>query len=94
MFTNVGGVLETPPLMQTDNALKKEMIMVTAQLKDLLKFFNTDDFGEYSSETFINGNTYRTPTVYPSASHPRILFTKNTVGKVCENIKSEESAEA
>ena len=68
--------------------------METLQLKDILKSFKAKDFGEYVAETFIKGNTYRKPTVYPTASHPRILFTKNTVEKVRENIKSEESAEA
>lgn len=68
--------------------------METKQLKELLKAFNTEDFGDYSADLFIKGNTYRKPTVYPERSHPRILFTKNTVDRVRENIRSEESASA
>ena len=68
--------------------------METAKYKDLLKSFNTKDFGEYTAETFIKGNIYRKPTVYPVDSHPRILFTKNSLGKLRESVKAEESAEA
>ena len=68
--------------------------METAQLKELLRSFSTEDFGDYSADLFINGNTYRKPTVYPERYHPRILFTKNTIDKVRESIKSEESAAA
>lgn len=82
-----------PPLTQADN-ITEEKYMETKQLKELLKAFNTEDFGDYSADLFINGNTYRKPTVYPNSSHPRILFTKNTVDRVRENIKSEESAAA
>ena len=68
--------------------------METAQYKELLKSFNTEDFGEYTPEIFIEGNTYRKPTVYPTASHPRILFTRNTVDKLRCAIKADESAAA
>ena len=68
--------------------------MANAQYKKTLESFTNDDFGEYSADLFINGNTYRKPTVYPVDSHPRILFTEKTVDSVRENIKSEESASA
>ena len=68
--------------------------MVNAQYKNILESFNSDDFGEYSADLFINGNTYRKPTVYPVDSHPRILFTEKTIDSLRENIKSEESAAA
>ncbi len=62
--------------------------------KELLASFNTSDFGEYSAKAFTEGNFYRKPKVYPSDSHPRILFTKNTVDKLRENINCEESRAA
>lgn len=68
--------------------------MEIAKYKETIKSFNAEDFGEYDAEIFIKGNTYRKPTVYPTDSHPRILFTKNTVASVREAIKSDESAVA
>ncbi len=69
--------------------------MTAEQYKSLAEQFNSADFGEYTADTFISANKYRKPTVYPEkGAHPRILFTKNTVERLRENIKAEESAEA
>ncbi len=68
--------------------------MTTEQYKAKLASFNTADFGEYTADTFISANTYRKPTVYPKASHPRLLFTEKTIDKVRENIHADESASA
>ncbi len=68
--------------------------MTTAEFKSILASFNTADFGEYTADTFTSANKYRKPTVYPSADHPRILFTKNTIDALRKNIHAEESAEA
>ncbi len=67
--------------------------MTTKDYKNILNSFNSADFGEYSADLFINGNRYRKPTVYPSGSHPSILFTKNTVESVRKNILAEENRE-
>ncbi len=65
------------------------------QYKNLAASFDTAAFGEYTSSTFKNANTYRTPTVYPtSAAHPRILFTKNTVEDVRKNLSADENSAA
>ncbi len=64
------------------------------QYKKMIGSFVTADFGEYTANTFINGNIYRTPTVYPEESHPRILFTANSIDSVRENLTASENSAA
>ncbi len=61
------------------------------QYKSLLADFNTADFGEYSAETFESVKTYGAPAFYPGASHPRILFTENSIDRLRADIHAEES---
>ncbi len=65
--------------------------MTMKDYKNTVDSFNTADFGEYNAETFINGNRYRKPTLYPSGEHPRLLFTKNSIGRVRENLTADEN---
>ncbi len=68
--------------------------MTTKDYKNMINSFNSADFGDYDPKEFIEGNLYRKPKIYPGCDHPRILFTKNSIDKVRENIKSEQSAAA
>ncbi len=68
--------------------------MTTKDYKNILNSFNTADFGGYDPEIFVKGNKYRKPTVYPSGGHPSILFTKNSIGAVRENLNAEEAKRA
>ncbi len=68
--------------------------MTTKDYKNILKSFNTADFGEYSAELFEKGNIYRKPTSYPNKTHPRLFFTKKTIGAVRKNLSAEENKEA
>ncbi len=72
-----------------------EMITLEQAIKDYqnkIAAFSSTDFGTYTSSTFIKGNKYAAPSVYPEkGEHPRILFTENSIDEVRANIKSDES---
>ncbi len=68
--------------------------MTEAEFKKISAEFNTADFGEYTAEIFKSANKYRKPTAYPVASHPRVLFTKNSIEKVRASLNAEESRRA
>ena len=65
--------------------------MENLNYKEMLKSFKTSDFGEYSPESFINANVYKKPTAYPGTSHPRILFTENSIGDIRKNLTASEN---
>ena len=73
-------------------------VMTTKQMieryKKLVAGFKSEDFGTYHSTSYTSVNTYDTPPVYPGESHPRILFTENSIGKIRENLTAEENAAA
>ncbi len=58
---------------------------------NMIASFNTPDFGEYTSATFINGNSYRKPTFYPDEAHPRILFTESSIDSIRTNLSAEQN---
>ena len=68
------------------------------QYKNMAASFNSADFGEYSSDIFtgaIAKKGYKAPTVYPtSGSHPRVLFTNNSLETTRQNLESEENKAA
>ncbi len=66
----------------------------TEQYKNKAAAFTLSEFGEYSPVSFTSEDIYRAPTVYPGASHPRILFTENSIDKVRENLTAEENKTA
>ncbi len=65
---------------------------VLTDFKNQLASFNSQSFGTYPKSAFISGNKYRKPTVYPSGTHPSIMFTANTAEELYENIAASESA--
>ncbi len=66
----------------------------TEYYKQLAASFNTADFGTYTSSEFTSKNTYDAPTFYPGESHPRILFTENTIDTVRENLTASQNSSA
>ncbi len=64
---------------------------VIEQYKSMLASFTTADFGEYTADMFTSVNTYRTPTVYPGETHPRVLFTENSIATVRNNLTASEN---
>ncbi len=56
--------------------------------------FNTADFGEYSASTFTSANKYGKPGFYPGDTHPRVLFTENSIDSLRENINSSQNSAA
>ncbi len=62
--------------------------------KNLAASFNIADFGTYTATEFTSKNTYDAPTFYPGESHPRILFTENTIDQVRNNLTSSQNANA
>lgn len=74
------------------------VIMTTKQMieryKKLIAGFKSEDFGTYHSTSFTSVNKYDTPPVYPGESHPRILFTENSIGEIRKNLTAEENAAA
>ncbi len=62
--------------------------------KNMAAGFNTADFGEYDAVTFTSVNKYNTPGVLPGDTHPRVLFTKDSLGTVESNLAAEENSHA
>ncbi len=60
--------------------------------KKLISSFDSSLFGEYSSTYFTLKDKYDAPTVYPGESHPRILFTENSIGDVRKNLTADQNA--
>ncbi len=62
--------------------------------RQLAQNFNTSDFGEYSPVEFISKNSYGEPTFYPETSHPRIMFTENSIDTLRENLTAAQNSYA
>ena len=62
--------------------------------KNLASSFRTEDFGTYNSEAFVSAMKYESPDVYPEESHPRVLFTPNSIETVRQNTENAVNKEA
>ncbi len=62
--------------------------------RELLAGFDIADFGEYHPSEFTSKNTYRAPSFHPGASHPRVMFTAESVGSVRDNLEATQNSAA
>ncbi len=55
--------------------------------------FRTESFGDYDAAVFVDQNNFKAPSVSPTSdSHPRILFTENTIDEVRSNLTNSQNA--
>lgn len=83
-------------LNRYDKDMENFMTMEEAieQYRKLAASFNTADFGVYNPASFTSVNKWDAPEVYPGESHPRVLFTENSIGTIRANLTSEENSAA
>jgi len=79
--------------IEKEEAMKKLKLEYTEMYKQKAAAFDSGLFGGYNPDKFPAGR-YAAPPVYPQASHPRILFTPNTIGEVRKNLTAEENEKA
>jgi len=81
--------LERQKQREAEELLRKQQEFEMLKIRTVS--FNTADFG--TRETFPAGK-YAKPIVYPSAGHPRILFTAGSIDEVRANLNAEENKNA